>query len=255
MMAIPTAAVVSASVSTARAGTLAVTTAFLAGKLTQRCVRYAISTGLNDLGPTIDLLTGEGIPVDSRACMQADWTRAMAMVLPTLALCLTQEYTAPSPATDETEPAWEQALPFVLAVALVEAIRAVGATLAVACEARAQGWTVQQRAPCALQGSRVPLSPGTFFRDARDAAAMRQVIGVTADWVSVMSGRSSDSLRRIIFRTLRAELKALGEFRGPLVRQGRWALAQSAPASSQSLQDAAHSPPSFIEPVPMTALV
>ncbi len=255
MVAIPTAAVVSATVSTARSGSLAATTAFLAGKLTQRCVRYAISTSLIDLGPAIDFFKGDGVAIHSQERLLADWHRAVVMVLPTLALCLTQEYAAPSPAADAIDPASEQALSYVLAVALVEAIRALGGTWALASDARAKGWTMQHRTACASRGLRARISLGTTFRDARDAAAMRQVMGITADWVSVMTDRPTDSLRRFIFCTLRSELKSLGEFRGPLVRQGQWALAQKAPGSVQSPQDEPRMPPAFLEPVPMTAML
>lgn len=255
MVALPSGAVAAACVSAARAGVLPDATAFLIGKLTQRCVRYGLSTMLADLGPSIDIIATERATDDWQVHVRLDWHRALAMTLPTVALCLAQEYAAPSPAAADATPDWEQALPFVLAVGLVEAARALGGTWALAMDARAQGLTVCHRPAGGLRRLGAHLASGVTLRDASDAAAMRQVIGVTADLVSVLVGQPEAPLRRAIFRTLRAELKALGEFRGPLVRHGRLALERGAPTPPLHQEGAPPARPAFTEPVPLTALM
>jgi hypothetical protein len=245
-VAIPTAAVVTATVLAARVGALAGTTAFLTGKLTQRSVRYLLSTGLGHVGPRLEFAHSQGVAITPQERVRLDWHRAMALILPTIAFCLAQEYGAPTPAADESDITWAQLLPYVLAVGMVEAARAFTGTLALASEARAQGWTVRPMGSCGLtRPDRRVTCTGTL-RDAGDAAAMRQVIGVAADLVSAFSGHPARPLSRIIVRTLRSELKALGEFRAPLVHSGRIALAD---------REALDEPPAFIEPVPITDLV
>jgi hypothetical protein len=255
MVTLPTAAVVAATVTAARAGTLAASTAFLTGKLTQRSVRYLLSTGLSRVGPALEVTHNQGVAITARERVQLDWHRAMTMILPTIALCLAQEYSAPTPAADASGPSWEQLLPFVLAVGMVEAARALGGTLALATEARAQGWTVQHRVSSCWSPPDPHTACAPTLRDASDAAALRQAIGVTADMVSVLVGQPARPLRRVIFRILRAELKSLGEFRSPLMQQGRLAIAARTPASNPLHVDTENRSAAFVEPVPITALV
>ena len=250
-VALPTAAVVAATVISARVGALAETTALLTGKLTQRSVRYSLSTGLGHIGPRLEFAHRQGVAITARERVRLDWDRAMVLIIPTVAFCLVQEYWAPTPGADELDIRCAQLLPYVLAVGLVEAGRAFAGTLVQASEARAQGWTVQLMASCSLKRPDRHVTCATILRDAGDAAAMRQVIGVAADLVSALSGQPARPLSRVIVRALRSHIKALGEFRAPLVHSGRIALADRArPASAPVLDE----PPAFMEPIPITAL-
>ncbi len=254
-VAIPTAAVVAATVLSARVGALSGTTALLTGKLTQRSVRYLLSTGLGHIGPRLEFARRQGDAITARERVRLDWDRAMVLVIPTIAFCLIQEYGAPTPGADELDVRCAQLLPYVLAVGLVEAARAFAGTLVQASEARAQGWTVQPMASCGQRRAERRVTCTTILRDAGDAAAMRQVIGVAADLVSALSGQPARPLSRVIVRALRSQIKALGEFRAPLVHSGRLALADRAPPASAPTREARDEPRAFIEPVPITALV
>jgi hypothetical protein len=255
VVTVPVAAVLVATVTAARSGHLAGATALLTGKLTQRCVRYQLSTALSHVGPGLEVADSQGVAITGRARVGLDWHRAMTMVLPTIALGLAQEYSAPTPAADQAAPSWEQLLPFVLAVGMVEAARALGGILVLATEARAQGWTVQPRVSSCWGPPGHHTACAASLRDAGDAAALRQAIGVTADMVSVLVGQPAGPVRRVIFRTLRAELKALGEFRSPLAQHGRLALADRALPADLRHGDRSDGFPVFVEPVPITALV
>lgn len=254
MVAVPTAAVVSATVLAARAGHVVGATTFLTGKLTQRSVRYLLSAGLSQVGPRLQVDHSQGVAITARDRVRLDWHRAIVMVLPTTALCLAQEYGAPTPAANESDLSWEQLLPYVLAVGMVEAARAFAGTLVQASEARAQGWTVKHMPSCGSNRRGPEITCEATLRDAGDAAAMRQVIGVTADLVSVLRGPPLLPLERLILRALRSELKALGEFRAPLVQNGRLALADRAPPTSPRGLEVPNEPWAYTEPVPITAL-
>lgn len=254
-VALPIAAVVAATVISARVGALAETTALLTGKLTQRSVRYLLSAGLGHIGPRLEFAHSQGVAITARERVQLDWDRAMVLFIPTVAFCLVQESWVPTPGVDELDMRCAQLLPYVLAVGLVEAGRAFGGTLVQASEARAQGWTMQPMASCGQKRPDRRVTCTTILRDAGDAAAMRQVIGVAADLVSALSGHPARPLRRIIVRTLRSQIKALGEFRAPLVHSGRLALADRAPPASEPAREARDELPAFLEPVPITALV
>ena len=242
---------VAATVLSARVGALTETTALFTGKLTQRSVRYLLSTGLGHIGPRLKFAHGQGVEITARERVRLDWDRAMVLVIPTIAFCLVQEYWAPTPGADELDVRCAQLLPYVLAVGLVEAARAFGGTLVQASEARAQGWTMQPMASCGLKRPDRRVTCTTILRDAGDAAAMRQVIGVAADLVSALSGQPARPLSRVIVRALRSHIKALGEFRAPLVHSGRLALADRAPSDSALGLD---EPPALMKPIPITQL-
>lgn len=222
--AAPIAALVTAGAVAAGAGTLAQANAYLVGKLLQRGLRDVCSNALTAVLPSSEIIDAQGMSVRREALAQTDWGRALTMTLPTTALFMLQDFMAPASAGCMEAFDIEGTLRYVLAMAGVEAARALNGTLATAALAHAQGMTLHSKPSGGWRQLAKNLSSGKTLQQASDAAAMRQYFGVWPDMIGVVAGRPQDLLRQAIFITLRSELKALSEFRAPMVTRGLMAL-------------------------------
>lgn len=211
----------------AQAGTLASAAALLSGKLVQRCVRDFCSTNLAGVLPSSEVVDGQGQPVPKASMADEDWGRAVGNLLPTFALFGAQEFLAPAPAAAAGLAGMVAGLRHVAGTGLVESGRSLTGTLLTAQVAHGQGRHLQAKAGGGWALLRKNLASSGTLRHAADATAMRQSIGILADTFGMVAGRpTAPPLRRIVVKLLRAQLKALGEFRAPLVTRGQLALQQ-----------------------------
>lgn len=212
------AAAVTCAVSS---GTLVTAGAYLTGKLVQRCVRDFLSTVIADLVPTSEVVRADGAVVTKAHLCEEDWGRAIGNIVPTTGFFVLQDVFAAAPDPADGIAA---GVPYVMATALVEVGRSFTGTLLCASVAHRQGRHLRAKRAGGLKKLHDNLRARKAFLQAADAVAMRQSIGILGDALAVVAGQPSRPLSRMIVKVLRSELKALGEFRGPLMTRGQLAL-------------------------------
>ncbi len=221
--ALPVAGVVAGACWAASSGTLPAATAYVAGKLVQRGVRDLCSQAMQGVLPSIESVDDHGQPVSKEDLAAVDWGRAITGTLPTAAYFAAQEFLAPSPAPDTP---MVGTLPHVAGRALVEAARAATGTWTAAYLARSEGHHLRAKDGEGLSRLRANLHALKTLRQAGDATAMREYFGIATDLYTLLMEEQPDAVTRVLATLLRAELKALGEFRAPLVTRGQLALAR-----------------------------
>ncbi|MEJ7929221.1 hypothetical protein WG922_04470 [Ramlibacter sp. AN1015] len=234
--AVPVAAAAITVAWATGAGALPAAGAYLSSKLVQRGTRYLLSNSLSNVAPSYEVIDRKGHVVSRQAQEEAAWGRAITTALPTTFCVAAQEFLAPAPDDLAGAHALTDSLTYVAAAGLVEAARALYGTLTAAAFAHAQERTLQ---PQAAGGGRQLLDNITSLRTLResgDATAMREYFGIMADMVAVLAGQPTVPLRAVIVGLLRAELKALGDFRTPLVTYGQIALSRAAEARAPTHQ-------------------
>lgn len=222
----------------ATAGTLAATGAYLGSKLVQRCVRDFCSNAMAGVLPSSQIVDAAGDEVDKRDLAPEDWGRAVGNALPTTAMYAIQDFLAPSPSELSGFAGLPASWPYIAAASLVEAGRALSGTVLTAHVAHQGGRQLKYKKAGGWKQLKKNLGSLDTLRQARDATAMRQSISVLGDVVGLVAPDTGHPLRRALWKVLRAEVKALGELRGPLVTRGQLALkqqqSQSQPQSGTS---------------------
>ena len=221
--ALPVAGGVAGVCWAAGSGTLPAATAYVAGKLVQRSVRDLCSQAMHGVLPSVESVDSQGQAVSKEDLAMVDWGRAVTGLLPTAAYFAAQEFLAPSPAPNIPT---VSTLPHVAARALVEAARAATGTWTAAGIARSQGHLLRAKDGEGLPKLWANLHTLTTLRQAGDATAMRAYFGLATDLYTLLMGEPPSAATRALATLLRAELKALGEFRAPLVTRGQLALAR-----------------------------
>ena len=222
--ALPLSAVALGVALAAHTGTSPLASAYLAGKLAQRCVRDLSSSALQGVLPACTVTNDDNVAISKEELLPIDWSRARGNALPTLGYFAAQEFLAPTPPSTAT---LAQGLTHAAAVGLVEAARAMTGTLTAAALAEDEGHQLLDKAAGGCARLQKNMRSMDTVQQAGDATAMREYFGIAPDVLGAITSHLPPTQRQVV-RVLRIGLKALSEFRTPWLTCGQLALQQQA---------------------------